>query len=620
MTLFVIFVFGAVVFGAGAMLAPAFPTQQPRIALAAAFALAIIVGGTIFYAMLFGWDTLVIDYLLFALVVGIFLGGTLSVGQSRAESRGEVLEDKDQGWPGPQDLAIALVIALIFLLPTLILPVTLGTQGASESFLAVVVRDGESLDTLAPFYPAVTYVHAPGISALIAYLSQQLAQGVNTVHFDVGAIIGFLCIWLAYDLGGEQQNKRLGRANALAMLFGLAVFGMFIDGYTTSLLALSFMLAFVTFMIRFMKTGYPVDALMSGLLLGAVLVTQLDIFVVALFGWLAWLVAVWIGDERPSSSRWLIVLVALPLIALVATTPWLLNTDFSALGDTPAFVRSSDNLTIFIQYHGIWSFFAAMLGAWLGWMRRDAVAIFAVIWLLLIFDYSVTGGLTGLFPFLLNIADPALVARVGPVIPYTILGGSALLWLFNGYVTPRFGSITYRGTYMLAGASAVIIVIVALIVPSLRNVSLGQSPALASSADVRALEWLRENTEQDGTRVLNFYLPDGGAWAGVISERDSVYLPPLPYSQVVFVDSNDAPDFEAFWQDPANESYADDLRDAGITHVFVPEILSADVDLNSLWRFGAEVDFTPRSSFADAEYLEAIYAEDGAVIYAVRGE
>lgn len=618
MTLFVIFVFGAVVFGAGAMLSPAFPTQQPRIALAAAFALAIIVGGTIFYAMLFGWDTLVIDYLLFALVVGIFLGGTLSVGQSRAEARGELLEDKDQGWPGPQDLAIALVIGLVFLLPTLILPVTLGTHGATESFMALVVRDGETLDTLAPFLPDVHYIHSPGISALIAYLSQQLAQSIPTVHFDVGAIIGFLCIWLAYDLGGEQQNKRLGRANALAMLFGLAVFGMVIDGYTTSLLAMCFMLAFVTFAYRFMKTGYPVDAFLTGLLLGAVLIVQLDVFVIAVLGWIAWLVALWLGEERPSSSRWLIMLIGVPLVAFIATAPWLFNADFSLLGDTPAFVRDSENLTIFIQYHGIWSFFAAILGAWLGWTRRDALAIFAVIWLLLIFDYSVTGGLSGLFPFLLHIADPALVARVGPVIPYTILAGSALLWLFNGYVTPRFGSLDYRGTYALAAVSGVIVILTALILPSLKNASLAQPAALATSADVHALEWLRENTEQGDTRVLNFYLPDGGLWASPISERDSVYLPPLPYGQSDLI-SIDTPDFEAFWRDPANSDFRDDLIDAGITHVFVPQILSEEVDLNALWRFGTEFDFTPDSRFADADYLEEVYSEDGAVIYAVRG-
>ena len=45
----------------------------------AALALAVVIGGSLFWAMLFGWNTLVIDYLLFALVTVIFLGGTLSL-------------------------------------------------------------------------------------------------------------------------------------------------------------------------------------------------------------------------------------------------------------------------------------------------------------------------------------------------------------------------------------------------------------------------------------------------------------------------------------------------------------------------------------------------------------
>ena len=142
-------------------------------------------------------------------------------------------------------------------------------------------------------------------------------------------------------------------------------------------------------------------------------------------------------------------------------------------------------------------------------------------------------------------------------------------------------------------------------------------PALAGWMG-NTLEWLRENTEQGDTRVLNFYLPDGGLWASPISERDSVYLPPLPYGQSDLI-SIDTPDFEAFWRDPANSDFRDDLIDAGITHVFVPQILSEEVDLNALWRFGTEFDFTPDSRFADADYLEEVYSEDGAVIYAVRG-
>jgi len=48
MPLFIVFIMGAMLCGAGAMLAPALPTSQPRVGLAAAFTLALIMGGSLF--------------------------------------------------------------------------------------------------------------------------------------------------------------------------------------------------------------------------------------------------------------------------------------------------------------------------------------------------------------------------------------------------------------------------------------------------------------------------------------------------------------------------------------------------------------------------------------------
>lgn len=611
MPLFVIFVFGAVILGAGVMLSPAFPTRQPRIGLASAFALAIIVGGTIFYAMLFGWDILVIDYLLFALVVGIFLGGTLSIGQARAEARGEVLEDQDQGWPGPQDLAMIGVFALVFILPVLILPVPLGAQGQLEGYLALAVREGQTLDTLAPFLPDVTYVHAPGFSALIAYLSQQLGQGIHIVVFVVGGVLGLVCVWLAYDLGGEQQDKRLGRAHALAILLSPGVLGAYLDGYGTGLMGLVFTMAFVIFALRYMRSGYPVDVFLAGLMLGAVIVSDLNLLIVALLGYIPWLATMWLGEPKPDPQRWLVLALGVPLVAVLATSPWLLNTDFGILFDAPNFERDAvANLTILIQYHGYWIFFVAILGAWLGWLRRDPLAIMAIGWLFFVFDFSVTGGITGLLPFLTQIADPAYVARFGPIIPYTILGGMALLWVWNDYIAPRTGSLSYRQTYGLAGLLLIVVGGVALIAPSLRNVDFSFDPAYASADDLAAMTWLNDNTEPDSTRVLNFY--DEADWVPVVSNRDSVYYPALPTQRREETPEQSA--LAAFWRDPTESENR--LRDAGITHIIVPQALvepTAD-----LWRFGAEIEFTLTVSLDEVDYLERVFVQNGAAVYALR--
>src|SRR5687767_8385269 len=144
MPLFSIFILGAVIIGTGALLAPAWPTAQPRIGLAGALALGLVVGGALFNAMLFGWSTLAIDYLLFALVTAIFLGGTLTFGQKRAEARGIALQDFAEGWPGPRDLMFLGLAALVFIIPALILPVPMDTDAQGFGYLALLARLGGS--------------------------------------------------------------------------------------------------------------------------------------------------------------------------------------------------------------------------------------------------------------------------------------------------------------------------------------------------------------------------------------------------------------------------------------------------------------------------------------------
>ena len=159
-----IFIFGAVALGAGAMLAPALPltattvrqNRAPRVGLAAALALAFVVDGALFLAALFGWDTLTIDYLWFALVVGIFLTGTLALGTSRGEEAG--LRDRDLGWPGVRELVFFGLVLLLVIVPVLVLPVPLDTDAQGFGTLALSLRDSGSLTTLAPFHPEIEYL------------------------------------------------------------------------------------------------------------------------------------------------------------------------------------------------------------------------------------------------------------------------------------------------------------------------------------------------------------------------------------------------------------------------------------------------------------------------------
>ena len=81
----------------------------------------------------------------------------------------------------------------------------------------------------------------------------------------------------------------------------------------------------------------------------------------------------------------------------------------------------------------------ALIGAVVGLRRRSQAAILAVGWLILILDFSTTGIMPSLFPWLpiLRYDYPFSLAWHGPIIPYSILGGIGLLWLWDRFVRAR---------------------------------------------------------------------------------------------------------------------------------------------------------------------------------------
>ncbi|MCU0515013.1 MAG: hypothetical protein MUE40_20855 [Anaerolineae bacterium] len=295
MPLFVVFVFGAVILGAGAMLSPALPTRQPRIGVAAVVAVALIIGGALFWQSLFGGDTLVIDYVLFALVMFVVLGGTFSQGQARAEADGGDLPDADQGWTGPQDLLFFGLVGLALL---------------------VLLR------YLAP--PASDATLSPGLELLTGYLSQQLSQPRPFIQESVAAVVALLSLWAVYDLGGELRDKRTGRALGLVALPG--ILALFAGGQFMLLLSLAFCSAWLLFVLRVQRLALWQDVLAGGLMLGATLYAGVPALVAALLAGAAWWFFVRGYDAAPAElppPRRYGAAAALPGIALAGTLPWL---------------------------------------------------------------------------------------------------------------------------------------------------------------------------------------------------------------------------------------------------------------------------------------------------------
>lgn len=627
MPLIVIFIFGAIVIGAGAMLSPAWNTHQPRIGLMAALALGLVVGGAVFWAMLFGWNTLVIDYLLFALVTSIFLFGTLSYGQKRAEERGEELADEDQGWPGPADLLLFGFAALIFILPALALPVPLDTDAQGFGYLALMARLGGGFSTLAPFHPEITYLYSPGFTALAAYLSGQLGQGLHHVQIGVGAVLSLLLVLLAYDFGAEFYDKRMGRAMALAMIFGIGLFTAFMDSHYTTLLALVFAFACLIFAMRYLRHSRLADAIAAGLMLGAVVLSHPDTTIILGLGYVPWLLTMWLGKPRPKPTVWMGMVLAIPIVALLGIAPWLTNArDLLGADITSPFARDANHWQVMILYHGVLIVPFALIGAVVGLRRRDQAAILAVGWLLLILDFSTTGVIESLFGGLLaplfRYDYPFSIAWHGPIIPYAILGGMGLLWLWERFAEPRFGAVLERRAPAVLVGLCVVALLGLAFSPALLSLSkglVGFYGAFSSAADVEAMVWLKDNTPADA-RILNHPGPHEADWVPVISERDSVYYRPQPFFRGDEDSLAEQDLLRAFWRDPANADNASLLADAGIDYVIVPQIVTNPESIEQMYRW--RPPFTEatemRSSVEAAPYLELLFDADGAQVYQLR--
>ena len=631
----IIFILGSVLLGAGALLAPALPGRQVRIGLGAALALAVVLCGATGWTMLFGWDTLIIDYLLFALVTVVLLGGTLGRGQLRNKRQATGATDAGTvavaGWPGALELAFFALAALLFAIPALILPVPLDTDAQGFGYLALMTRLSGSLDTLAPFHAEVSYLYAPGFTLLVAWLSSQLGQPVHQVQFALAAVAGLLNLWLAHDLGSELGGRRLGRAVALAMTGGLALFLAYMDSHFTTLLALVFAQGFLLCVLRFQRSGRRADLVSAALLLAAVVLSHPDTTIILALGYGPWLVTMWSGQPRPTLRRWLLLLVGVPLLALLIISPWLLRS-LSLLGGEiiSPFARDPGHALVMLGFHGLWSWPLALIGARAGLRRRDQATLLALGWLLYSADFAFLGITERIAPWLplFRYDYPFSVAWHGPIIPLALLAGQGLLRLWQ-WLAPRWPERQWRRAAWALLISGFMLAAGALVLqPQLLALSkqrLGFHGAFASHADVAAMTWLRENTPTSA-RVLNF--PGStfknsweGDWAAVISERDSVYYRWQPFFHGDADSLAEQDRLRNFWLDPARPEHAQLLAEAGIDYVLVPQIVAAPESFAQAWRWHEPDAWSlpMASTVAEAAWLTLVFEQNGAQVYAVNG-
>lgn len=536
MPLFIVFILGAVVLGAGSMLSPAWHTKQPRIALSATLCLALVVGGAVFYAEAFGWDVLIVDYMLFALMSGVVLGGTLSNAQARAEAKGETLSDTDQGWPGPHDLAFFAVIALMLLIPLITVPISLGTHGQQLGFHTLIIRFGESFSSLAPFYPDTTVMISPGFHAFSAYLSQQLGQPIPMIQMSISTIVVYLCIWLAYDLGAELRDKRLGRSMAVAMVLCGGLLVSFLDGHYTELMGLLFMLAFVMYALRFIRQFNLADMIAGGLMMGAVVYTNLTMSIILLLGFIPLCVMTWViyHPDKPKAElrkSQLGLTFGFPLVALIGIAPWLIKNLPLMFPIVPSpYTPDFALINTLLIGQGV---VVIVGGAVVGLRTKDNddtrfVTIFMLVWFALIAEFSLVGIIGRIIPFVGELVNAPNLIRHGVVLPVMWLGGLTFLHIWDTVLSQSIQStLRNRANLLIVGFGVVVVLIGVAFNPILETIRpiFNLPHATATTDDIAVMSWLKTNTPDDAI----LYAGDDDGWLPIFAERNALNFSAVQY-------------------------------------------------------------------------------------------
>ncbi|MBC7810075.1 MAG: hypothetical protein H7175_02960, partial [Burkholderiales bacterium] len=326
---------------------------------------------------------------------------------------------------------------------------------------------------------------------------------------------------------------------------------------------------------------------------------------------------------------WLVLALGVPLIALVAVAAWLFNIrDLLGAPITSPFERDANYWQVMVLYHGVLIVPIAVLGAVVGLKQRRQDVILAVGWLLLVLDFAVFGVIEAIFGGLLGpilrYDYPFSIAWHGPIIPYTILGGIGLLWLWDRVIEPHLSAPPYRAAY---GVLATLIVLALGVLAFNRELLVNSKDqanffgAFSSHADTEAMTWLRENTPPDA-RVLNFPGPQEGDWVPVIAERDSVYYRMQPFFQNAEASLAEQERLRAFWQNPADADNAALLAEHNIDYVIVPQVVTNPNSIETMyrWRIPFAEALEMRSEVADADYLELVFDVDGAQVYEFSGQ
>jgi Ca2+/Na+ antiporter len=530
-------------------------------------------------------------------------------------------------WPSDRDVAFLILVIMLFGVIIWVMPVPFDTDAQGFGYLSLLLRESGEYTTLAPWHPEIDYLYSPGQISLIAYLSARFDFSIASIELMFSAAAAVLFVWMAYDLGSELEGPRGARAFMLAAVIGIGLFTAFMDSHYTALLALDFSLAFLIFVLRFLDSWRWSSALFASICLAGVPLSQPDTTIALMIGYIPWLLVIWFSKPRPRFGAWLVLVAVIPLVALGITAPWLISiTDLLGSSIESPFDVNLDHWRTLVFMHGGIIVLLAAGGVLIGIVRRRPAHLLMITWLVTIVEFSTLGlleeNLPDLMEPLLKYDYPFSLAWHGPIIPYMVLGGTALLWLADRLGAERVDRWVRRLALPVVALGIAALVAGAVYLDPLLDESknyLDIHGAFSSEADVDAMLWLRDNAPQEA-RILNHPGPYEGDWVPVIAERDSVYFRPQPFFRDVALTEQEQDDLRGFWEDPTSDDAAALLEQYNVRYVLVPQVFGDPDRSTDMIRWRDPVEEAAQYDVAavrEAAYLRLVYEQDGAQVYEV---
>ena len=549
----------------------------------------------------------------------------------------------------------AFIVFFIFLaafavwkLTLLEIPGDVDAQGFG--YLALTVRMGGTINTLAPFYPEVKWLYSPGFFILVAFISDLLHVPINYAMLGIAYFLWLMVFPAALSVGRQFGDNRFGFLICVFLIVGRGLFPTLADSGFTSVLGCLIIIVCFSVFFRALDTDSNRigNVMVAALTLAALCLSHPDSFIFFVLAEVPFFATVWLS-RKPLNLQEYTVMLLIPLIAFLMILSWLIvqfPLFFSkAIAKNLKWLHANlwdwqigiHQLRTIIYFNGAIVFFFAVLGMCFGSLRRERRDVFLITWVLMIIDFCAFGiidELTSFFlswKFSLHIYTFSLAWR-GPIVPFAILAAQFTHYAIKQITLTNPKIITIQKLRQLGkiiarsspkgGVLLMISLTTSLLFPiyaaptlaqEVNNAAdhysfhwVGQSYApFSTHDDLVAMRWIKNNTSED-VLVLNSPWFDGH-WVPVITERKTVFSRYQP-----FFDKSGAPGLNIMQDECRKAFYQPDCIEArntiykyGITYVIVPDGTFAQ---------SHNMD---GDAFARASYLLLVFREGDAKVYRV---